>query len=309
MGSTAGLSTGADLTPATTGDVLREHLTAQLRQMERLDPLVREDAPDSVHKMRVCARRTRSALSTYRPVLEPGSAGHLVGELRWLGGVLAEARDAQVMRARLDALVGQQPEELVVGPAVGVIDAELDGRYQSGRAAADAALGGARYARILTDLRSFTNRPPFTDAAAQPARRALPILLQRDWKRVRDRDRLVGDATAPDDRDRAMHDVRKAAKQLRYAAESAVPVLGPRAGRIATTAKRLQDALGEHQDTVVARETLLAIAARGGVDVMTGFVLGRLHAAEEARATAIEDGYRDLLAAFPATNLEQWLRR
>jgi CHAD domain-containing protein len=46
---------------------------------------------------------------------------------------------------------------------------------------------------------------------------------------------------------------RKAAKRARYAAEAAVPAPGSAASRQAAAAKDLQQVLGDHHDSVVAR--------------------------------------------------------
>jgi len=50
-----------------------------------------------------------------------------------------------------------------------------------------------------------------------------------------------------------LHEVRKAAKRARYAAESVEGVYGAPARRFAEAMQELQDVLGEHQDSVVAQ--------------------------------------------------------
>ena len=62
----------------------------------------------------------------------------------------------------------------------------------------------------------------------------------------------------PDD---ALHEVRKRAKQLRYASEAAAPVIGRPATRLAKAAENLQEVLGELHDAVVAEAWL---RERGG---------------------------------------------
>jgi CHAD domain-containing protein len=106
----------------------------------------------------------------------------------------------------------------------------------------------------------------------------------------------------------ALHDTRKAAKRLRYGAESATPVLGRRAKRLATRAKRVQELLGEHQDTVVARLTLRELGAQAYVANENGFTFGRLHALEQARASEIEHRCPAVLERLPSGSLERWLR-
>src|SRR5215213_912440 len=85
-------------------------------------------------------------------------------------------------------------------------------------------------------------------------------------------------------RDAALHEVRKAAKRARYAAEVARPVLGRRAKAFARRVKAVQKVLGEHQDTVVIRGELRRIGVQAHLDGENGFSFGRLHALQQASA-------------------------
>ena len=80
-------------------------------------------------------------------------------------------------------------------------------------------------------------------------------------------------------------------RRLRYAAELAVPALGEPAEELASAAEEVQQALGEHQDTVMSRRFLREQGARMHRDGMNGFTLGRLHAIEEARAAAAAEDF------------------
>jgi CHAD domain-containing protein len=85
--------------------------------------------------------------------------------------------------------------------------------------------------------------------------------------------------------------MRKAAKRLRYAAELAEPALGRPATELRKAVKEVQELLGEHQDSVVARGLLLELGAGRG----NGFAFGWLLRDEQARAERVED---DLDAAW-----------
>ena len=56
-------------------------------------------------------------------------------------------------------------------------------------------------------------------------------------------------------------------------------------------AEEVQQALGEHQDTVMSRKFLREQGARMHLDGMNGFTLGRLHAIEEACAAAATEDF------------------
>ena len=61
-------------------------------------------------------------------------------------------------------------------------------------------------------------------------------------------------AAAGPPRDAALHEVRKAAKQARYAGEAVTPAIGAQARRFTGRMKKLQSVLGDHHDAVIARE-------------------------------------------------------
>src|ERR1700743_2497004 len=62
----------------------------------------RADSPESVHQMRVAARRTRVALRADRGGIGPAGAS-LRAELAWLGDLLGGVRDLDVLCDRLTA--------------------------------------------------------------------------------------------------------------------------------------------------------------------------------------------------------------
>jgi CHAD domain-containing protein len=271
-------------------DVLRADLAANLATLREQEARVRSGEASAVHKMRIAARRLRTPLQTGQPLLV-GPTDGLVDELRWLGRELGGARDAQVLRERLQQLLSTQPPELVMGPVDVLVDDELSAAEQRGRAHALAALDDARYARLVRDLDVLARDLPTTEEADGPAGEVLPRLVRRDLKRLRRAVRDAGEAEAGEAHDAALHDARKKAKRLRYAAEMAVPALGEQAKRLASSAKAVQQALGEHQDTVMSRRFLREHGARMHLDGMNGFTLGRLHALEEARAAAATEDF------------------
>ncbi len=290
------------------------HLEEHLEELKQQDARLRQERPGSIHKMRIAARRLRSALKTYGPLLASGPdrstprPGDAVGdELRWLGQVLSPARDAQVMRERLGVLVAEQPVELVLGPVAQRIDDDLSVAFGAGRDAALQALESERYYRLLDALDELVQAPAFTEEAHRKARAVVPALLQRDAKRLRRAVQAIDDADGPEQHDLALHEARKKAKRLRYAAESAVPSL-PRAKKLAASVKAVQEALGEHQDTVVAREKLREYGAQTQLSGENGFTFGRLHALEQARDDAAVRDFEKAWGRVRHKGLGRWLR-
>ena len=298
----------ASLRDGTAGDVVRAHLVEHLAALLREDGRVRSGEADSVHKMRIAARRLRAALQTCAPLFEDGGYVVLREDLRWLGRDLSAARDAQVLRERLRHLVAEEPSELVMGPVAVSIDDALGAAERSGRARALEVLDDRRYLRMLDALDAFVGDLPVTGDGDAPAREVLPRLLRSDVERLR---RAVRDARRAEDgraRDVALHTARKKAKRLRYAAELAVPALGRPAEELASAAKGVQQVLGEHQDTVMSRAFLRELGARMHSDGLNGFSLGRLHAIEQARADAAALDLEEAWSAVKAAGKRKRLR-
>ena len=279
------------------GEALLAYVSEQYAEMLRQEKRLLAGESDAIHKMRVSTRRLRSVLASYRRLLPEEPAGRIRAELKWLAQLLGAARDAQVMRHRMQELVAAQPDELVRGPVSERIDAELTARYNDAVKAIHRELDADRYSALVQELGVLLEDPQLTGPADKPARKVGRRLIRRDLHRLRRRVREA--RNEPDDAQRAeiFHEARKDAKRLRYAAEAYVPVGGKRATDMVEAAETVQKALGEHQDSVVTRELLVRLGAhpgRGG----SGFTYGRLHAVEEERARAAEKRFRRLWKGF-----------
>jgi CHAD domain-containing protein len=287
------------------GDVLREHLAQEVERVLAQDLGVRLGLPDAVHQMRVATRRLRSALRTFAPLLDGDVPGELRGELRWLARELGAARDAEVLRDRVGAAdgTGQVPGGGVPGGVPDELEADRRAAYD--RVLAE--LDGDRYHRLLVALGELVASPPLSARAALPARRALPRLVARRDARVRRLLKRARRTPAGPERDRVLHEARKAAKAARYAAETVRPALGKQAAAYARAMESVQEVLGEHQDAVITRERLRELARRT-TSTDAAFRYGRLHALEEARAEQAQQRIRPAWRAARGRELRRWLR-
>ena len=285
--------------------VLTDYLAAQLAVVLGRDPDVRASGPDAVHKVRVATRRTRSVLSTYRPLFDRTVTDPLREELKWFAGMLGAARDAEVQREHLLAAVAAEPDDLVLGPVAARIELELRSDYSTPHDALLQAMDSHRYFRLLDALEAVATRPPFTDLAAGKAKRVLAKRVRVACRKLQ----ALGSDEPPADadaRDHWLHETRKAAKRVRYAAELAEPALGKPARALVGAAEELQETLGDHQDSVVVRGTLRAIGVRMHLDGENAFTLGRLHALQQVRADGAEADFRRLWSGSFADQLRNW---
>jgi len=290
----------------TAGEVVLGHLREQVNQLVTRDRGARSDEPDAVHQMRVATRRLRSALATFRPFLDRGRTDPVREELQWLGQALGGARDAEVLHWRLRDLVAGQLDELVLGPVRRRVDLEMGRKHKAALSDLVATLDGERYLRLLDALDDLVNNPPLTARAGKPAHRQLPVMVGRAAGRVDRAAQAVADDLTPQARDRALHEVRKSAKRARYAAETAVPVAGKPARRLANRMKALQDVLGEHQDSVAAQAQLLELAIGAQQAGESGFTYGLIYAQERVRASDARHAYETALRRASTRRTRRW---
>lgn len=269
--------------PGSAGEAVLRYLHEQVERLRSYDPLARRDAPDAVHQMRTTSRRLRSALQAYRRVLRRRDTEPLVRELKWLGGELADARDAEVMLERMTGALGSLPDELVLGQVSAHLTRTLERRHADGHQRAVAALDSERYLRLQDMLDALLAEPPWTSRARRAAGKELPKAVAKSWRRTGKRFDAAWDRSGSPD-ERALHEARKAGKRLRYAIEVAEPVVGKPAKRFRRRLKNVLSHLGVHQDAVTARPVLRDLAGRVHLDGGNGYTYGVLHGEEQLRA-------------------------
>jgi CHAD domain-containing protein len=255
------------------GDAVHAHLVTHVRRFLLQDMRVRRDLPDSVHQMRVAARRLRSGLRVFAPLVDEAWSRHLRDELGWAASELGLSRDSEVLLARLDA----HADELDAVDAARIhehIDPFMQAKVLAGRAEALEALRSERHLALLDALVDAANHPQLSEAAAAPAREALPPLFDKAWRKLAKEVKAL-ELDGPSDE---WHETRITAKRARYAAEALVPVFGAPAKGLATALSDVTEQLGEHQDASIAKDTCRELAEH--FDGPTGFSLGLLHAHE-----------------------------
>jgi CHAD domain-containing protein len=112
-----------------------------------------------------------------------------------------------------------------------------------------------------------------------------------------------GAAITPESPAEALHDLRKRAKELRYALEFFAPLHDPgNYGKVVGDLKRLQDCLGEFQDTEVQVAEIRALAtamlAAGEAPAVTLLAMGEVTAGLAARQRAARADFERRFAAF-----------
>jgi CHAD domain-containing protein len=231
---------------ASAADLLRGYVAHQLAELEAALPRLEETEP--VHQSRVRLRRLRSVLAAYSPVVPETGRPRLRREIQWLGSEIGPVRDLDVLAAGLS----EHPE------LVEYLAERRAGEYD----AASRAAFGPRARRLLDRLTALAEPEAWRDAPQVPAEKATTAAIDRETERVLDRAAAADDAADdPHEHDERLHDVRKAAKRLRYTAEAAGDVVST-ANETAKRAEDVQEVLGARNDAVLAIAWLDDTAAR-----------------------------------------------
>jgi CHAD domain-containing protein len=241
------------------------------------------DEPESVHQMRVAARRARVALR-----MDPGAIGPaadtLRDELAWLGTLLGGVRDLDVLCERLATDGADLPESDLPAFAE-VLSALLSARSN----AADLLAKGLRKQRYRTLLRGMAAEAL---GQAEDAERTDPAsLLVKPVRALH----LQLAASAQSPSDAGWHTLRIRVKRVRYAAELAGRLAGrkQRAALVELVgqAKALQELLGAFQDTVVTEQHLRQLVTAHPTDLSPVglLVVGRLVERQVARRDELRE--------------------
>jgi len=262
--------------------MLATRLRELVARVHELDPQVRESASDSVHQMRLAVRRLRGTLASYDPAFDDDATDEVRRELQWFGFTLGEVRDLEVMSQRVRDLDHEAPALL----------SELEAEHQRARERLAAAMASPRYAGLLERLAALADDPPFTAVAHLPASGLVQAQGRRDWRRIRGR---VDTLPAPEDAgyEEHLHEVRKAAKRLKYLLETGRSVTGVEAKMLLRLLTLFQRRLGDHHDASLTGR-LLADAGQPSEEV-------------EAEAAAVAEEFPALWRRLSAHKVLRWL--
>jgi CHAD domain-containing protein len=272
-----------------------------------------------LHDLRVAVRRTRSALKLFGDVLTAQIEGksrltedevaRFAGEFKWVGDLTTPTRDLDVhllgFEETAQTLRAAKPDDLEPfrdyleqrrvrecrALARGLRSPRFTDLMTQWRTALTKLAGGKRNASGRT-VAARSGEPPRAAAlATERTRRAFAKVAKR------------GAAITPASPHESLHDLRKRCKELRYVLEFFAPLYDPADYRkVIADLKRLQDCLGEFQDTQVQIEEIQALAAAmltaNEAPVVTLLAMGEVTGGLAARQLAARADFERRFAAF-----------
>jgi CHAD domain-containing protein len=289
--------------------------------------VLRDTDTEFLHDLRVAVRRTRAAIKLLGEALglTDEALGRFAAEFKWLGDVTTPVRDLDVhlldfadMAARLKAAKADD-----LAPFRDFL-AQRRAREFRGLTR---ALRSPRFGQLTADWRvtlttiadGKPRRPGKSGRGA--AKRAAPgrsvptaAAVLSAGALAMDRTRVAfrkvarkGGAITDDSPGESLHDLRKRAKELRYALEFFAPLHDkPAYAAVLGDLKRLQDCLGEFQDTEVQIEEIRALAeamlsaqaAPQSAIARTVLAMGEITAGLAARQEVARDAFETRFAGF-----------
>jgi CHAD domain-containing protein len=272
--------------------VVTVYVSEQLRQILAEDATVRLEEPDGIHNMRSAIRRLRSVLAAYRKLYRAMPVRRLRDELEWLGLLLGDPRDSEVMLERLRGHLDELPQGKGTDAAREQVERNTGAAFDAGYRRVQEALQSERYFRLLDNLEDFRDHPPVRAEAAAQGRRVAAKAVDKAARRLRRSHRGARHARRGTDHENALHQVRKDAKRLRHVAESAALVKGKRARKVAKAAHKQQKILGDFHDAVVARNLLQGLETGQGIPESTSQALVALRKRQVELMDEAEAKYR-----------------
>jgi inorganic triphosphatase YgiF len=244
-----------------------------------------------VHQARVGVRRLRSLLRLVAGLTGPEKVVPIVQELQWFSTALGAARDRDVFATQTLAAVSRALKDPRSRRDAGIVRGHVTRLSHAHVAEAGAAAASPRLQRLLLSagaLLAALESPAADPAVRAPARPLAKDTLQARARRLNKRGKHLPHAS-PAER----HQVRIAAKKLRYVAEVFAPLFaGSRTKDYLSALSGLQDALGHLNDLATGERIVDETEIHGrserfihGLGIVRGWLSG-------AEAPALRDAAR-----------------
>ena len=269
-----------------------------------------------LHDLRVSVRRTRSALKLFGDALTgltPEELAFFAAEFKWVGDLTTPTRDLDVHLLDFEdtarGLAAAKPDDL---EAFRVF---LDQRRRREFRALTRGLRSPRYTVLTQEWRARLTKiqqdtMPAEGTGTRAGRRlqvvgggTVGLLAAERTRTTFAKVAKRGAAITPDSPAEALHDLRKRCKELRYALEFFAPLYDSAAiAKVVGDLKRLQDCLGEFQDTEVQigeiRTLAAAMLAAHEAPAVTLLAMGEVTAGLATRQRAARADFERKFAAF-----------
>ena len=276
----------------TVGIAFPHLLNAALQGLAAEIPAAAAGEIEGVHRLRAAIRKLRTLLVFFGPHLDEAASRRFNIALREIGAVLGEGRDWDVFLVDTLPKAGKEAG----GAAVKLLAGPAETRRRAAQARIEDLMRGPKPTELILGMGAWAAEPGWLRGADPEARLIdrLPDLMHRLARKVRKRAKHVPTGSLED-----LHDLRKALKKLRYAAEDVGTLFADKAvHRYLGKIKSVLGLLGEINDAAVTVRRVDEVAPqdRPGLASAAATVL----AWNEARRVAAMDALKSKLRKFRA---------
>jgi CHAD domain-containing protein len=275
-----------------------------------VDGVLRDIDTEFLHDLRVAVRRTRAGIKLLGDVLPADLVPHHRDEFKWLGDLTTPVRDLDVHLLGLDdlaaSLVAATPQDLE--PFRAFLASRRVQEFRRLRT----GLRSARFRVLTHDWRKALLEVRDLPARRRATRPTSALAAERTAKAVR---QVVkrGTAITVQSPPESLHDLRKRCKELRYLLEFFGPLYQPGPYKIVTgDLKKLQDGLGEFQDSQVQRQEIAFMAeamfTEKAAPASTLLAMGEIAARLAVSQHEARDGFARRFASFAAPASQERIR-
>jgi inorganic triphosphatase YgiF len=288
---------------------VKKILAFQLHRLQEHVPgTIADIDTEFVHQARVATRKMRSLLRLCADAVPKRSADYFAGELLWLGSIFGCVRDLDVFSLNLSKFktdinfAPNRPMEILLR------------QIQEERAGVLAdlkeGLASTRWRIFSLRLSTFTTRKPAIHplaplALATVAETSPAIIAGLFNKAIAQGARVLLKPKLEN-----FHKLRIQFKKLRYAAEFFNPAFEDRLSPFIAAVTKMQDCLGELQDTVFTKELIVGLMKKWKGSVMDPrliFILGEIYQLQEEISRARQSEFVEIWKQFDSENTRRKL--
>ncbi|MHB8090336.1 MAG: CYTH and CHAD domain-containing protein [Syntrophales bacterium] len=279
---------------------VKKILSFQLSRLQENIPGTLADIDtEFVHQARVATRRMRSLLRLFADAVPQRSAEYFSGELLWLGSLFGAVRDLDVFSLNLNKF----KNEITLAPqrVLEILIRQIQQERSTLLAELRDGLSTTRWRIFSLRISTFITRQPAIHPLAPLALAKVgeiaPSVISGLFNKVVSQ----GNRLLLKPRIRYFHKLRIQFKKLRYASEFFNPAFDGALSSFITDAVKIQDCLGELQDTVFTKELISGLLKKWRGSVMEPrliFILGEIHQLQQEIARARQSEFKEIWKQF-----------
>ncbi len=279
---------------------VKKILSFQLHRLqEHIPGTIADIDTEFVHQARVATRKMRSLLRMCADAIPQRSAEYFAGELLWLGTLFGGVRDLDVFSLNLSKI--KNDINFAPDRAMAILHRQIQQERAALLADLKEVLSSTRWRIFSLRLSTFTTRRPalhpLAPLALSTVSQTAPSIISALFNKAI----AQGNHVLLKPKLSNFHKLRIQFKKLRYASEFFNPAFDNRLSMFIADVVKIQDCLGELQDTVFTKELIVNLLKKWKGSVMDPrllFILGEMYQLQQEIASARQARFYEIWKQF-----------